>query len=347
MPLVHRNGLLLSIPSNLPPITEIGDRIVQIRLPMAGNPMRYINGYLLEDDDGLTLIDCGWRADDVLAALHEGLALCGHAVGEIRRLLVTHFHFDHYGLAGTLVAAGVPELGMHARDWSFLRARKERRGDDDSVVDAWLQRNGLHAEPDPDEDAGYDRFDYVAPTRLIEDGERIGRLRALWTPGHSPGHLCFVDTISGRTFTGDHVLDPVTPHVGMWYESERDAMGEYVASLRAVGALQTTGALPAHGEAFPDLARRVEELLAHEATREAAVLEALAGGPATATAVAGALRWRRRGDRFDQLPPEHRQFAVAETLAHLEHLRARGEIARDDGGPEITWARRRTPAASL
>jgi len=328
----------LSIPSNLPPITQIGDRIVQIRLPMTGNPMRYINGYLLEDDDGLTLIDCGWKADDVLAALEEGLALCGHTVRDVRRLLITHFHFDHYGLAGTLIGAGVPELGMHERDWAFLRARRERRGDDDSIVNAWLERNGLPVQPEDDDDS-WDRFDYVEPTRMVEDGEHIGRLRAMFTPGHSPGHLCFVDTVSGRTFTGDHVLDPVTPHVGMWHDSTRDAMGEYVASLRTVGARETTGALPAHGEAFPDLARRVDELLAHEATRETDVLHALDDGPKTATEVAGALRWRRRGDRFDQLHPEHQQFAVAETLAHLEHLRRRNEVTRSDGPTRITWTR--------
>jgi glyoxylase-like metal-dependent hydrolase (beta-lactamase superfamily II) len=330
-------GYSLSIPSNLPPITQIGDRIVQIRLPMTGNPMRYINGYLLEDDDGLTLIDCGWKADDVRAALEAGLALAGYAIGDLRRLLITHFHFDHYGLAGTLRAAGVPELAMHERDWSFLLMRKQRRGDDDSIVDAWLGRNGLPVEPDDGEDSPYDRFDYAEPTRLLDDGERIGRLRAMWTPGHSPGHLCFVDTVSGRTFTGDHVLDPVTPHVGMWYESGRDAMGEYVGSLRAVGALETSGALPAHGEAFPDLARRVDELLAHEAAREADALRALEAGPLTAAQVAAALRWRRRGDRFDQLPAEHQQFAVAETLAHLEHLRRQSRVRRIDEPGRITW----------
>jgi len=338
-------GYSLSIPTDLPPITQIGDRIVQIRLPMTGNPMRYINGYLLDDEDGPTLIDCGWKADDVREALDRGLELAGYTIRDVRRLLVTHFHFDHYGLAGTLLGAGVPELGMHARDWEFLKARRERRGDDDSIADAWLEKNGLRIVPDEDDgDAWYMRFDFVEPTRLVEDGERIGRLRAMWTPGHSPGHLCFVDTVSGRTFTGDHVLDPVTPHVGVWHDSDRDPMGEYVASLRAVDALETTGALPAHGEAFPDLARRVEELLAHEAAREADVLRALDDGPLTAAQVAATLRWRRRGDRFDQLHPDHQQFAVAETLAHLQHLRKRGLIERRDG-EQITWALKRPDGA--
>ena len=328
----------MSIPLDLPPTTAVGDGIVQIRLPMAGNPMRYINGYLLEDEGGLTLIDCGWKGDDVLAALEDGLARCGYAVRDVRRLLVTHFHMDHYGLAGTLVNAGVPELGMHPRDWNVVQVRAAAGAEDDAIVDSWLERNGLHVEPEADDDAQYERYDVVEPTRLIEDGERIGRLRAMWTPGHSPGHLCFIDTVSGRTFTGDHVLDPVTPHVGLWHDRARDPMGEYIASLRAVGAVETSGVLPAHGEAFPDLARRVEELLAHEAAREADVIRALEAGARTGVEVAGKLRWRRRGDRFDQLSPGHQQFAVAETLAHLEHLRARGVATRDVNARPIAWA---------
>lgn len=327
----------MSIPSTLPPTTALGDDIIQIRLPMAGNPMRYVNGYVLADEGGLTLIDCGWKADDVRAALDDGLAANGYALRDIRRLVVTHFHFDHYGLAGELLAAGVPELGMHPADWHVLQVRAAQP-DDDRLADAWLERNGLTVETDPSDDEQYDRYDLVAPTRLLEDGERVGRLRAMWTPGHSPGHLCFVDTVSGRTFTGDHVLDPVTPHVGLWHDRGRDPMGDYVASLRAVGALETSGVLPAHGEAFPDLARRVEELLAHEATREAQVVEALEAGKSTGAEVAGALRWRRRGDRFDQLPPAHQQFAVAETLAHLEHLRSQGLVSRDDRTIPIRWA---------
>ena len=325
----------MSILQGLPPTTDLGDGITQIRLPMAGNPMRYINGYLVENDDGPALIDCGWKADDVFATLEAGLASCGYAIRDVRRLLVTHFHMDHYGLAGRLLAAGVPEMAMHAQDWEVLEEREQI--DEDAVIDAWLARNGLHVEPEDDDQ--YQRYDLAKPTRLIEDGEKIGRLRALWTPGHSPGHLCFVDAVSGRTFTGDHVLDPVTPHVGLWVDVERDPLGEYVRSLHAVGALETSGALPAHGEAFPDLARRVEELLAHEATREAAVLHALDDGPRTAAEVAAMLRWRARGDRFDDLPSAYQQFAVAETLAHLEHLREGGTVGRRDDADAIRWER--------
>jgi glyoxylase-like metal-dependent hydrolase (beta-lactamase superfamily II) len=321
----------------LAPTSSLGAGIVQIRLPMAGNPLRYVNGYLVEDDDGYTLIDCGWKADDVFAALHAGLAEHGVALGDVRRLAITHFHFDHYGSAGTLLDAGVPELLMHARDWETVREHGTDPVAADAAADAWLARNGFHVAASSDENPQHHRYDLVRPTRFVQHGERIGRLRALWTPGHAPGHLCLLDTVSGQLFSGDHVLDPITPHVGSWREGRGDVLGAYVASLRAVAACGASGVLPAHGEPFPDLGRRVAELLAHEAAREAQVLAALAAAPASAADVARMLPWRRRGDRFTQLAPAHQEFAVAETLAHLEHLRARGIVACDAQAEPIRY----------
>ena len=135
------------------------------------------------------------------------------------------------------------------------------------------------------------------------------------------------------------MLDPVTPHVGLWHDSGRDPMGDYVESLRRVRRASRRRA-PCRRTArrSADLARRVDELLAHEAARETDVLNALADGPKTAAGVAGALRWRRRGDRFDQLPGEYRQFAVAETLAHLQHLREQRRAKRTDTATEIIWS---------
>ena len=322
----------------LDPITHLGDGITQLRLPMAGNPLRYINAYLLEDDDGYTLVDCGWKADDVLEALHESLALCGLALDDVARVAITHAHFDHYGLAGTLRRAGLRELAMHRLDWHFARVLLSDPVFVDRAADAWIARNGLVLDESLEDDVHYRRTELTAPTRELEDGDRIGRLRAVWTPGHTPGHLCFLDTRSGKLLVGDHILDPITPHVGLWADRGDDPLGAYVASLRKAATLDATGALPAHGEPFDHLERRIDELLAHESDREARVVEALATGASDAASVARALPWTRKMRALDDLEPAHRQFAVAETLAHLEHLRIRGAVTRDCGAEPIAYA---------
>lgn len=294
---------------------------------MTGSPLGYVNGYLVEDEDGYTLIDCGWKADDVFEALQAGLSTAGVKLSQIRRLAVTHFHYDHYGLAGTLMRAGVPALLMHSKDWIvadtiFADPAAAERG-----ADAWIARNGYDYEGDGDAD--YHRMNERAvPTHFVRDGERVGRLRAIWTPGHSPGHLCFFDHVSNKLFTGDHILDPITPHVGIWRQMLGDPMGDYVDSLEKCATITTSGALPAHGEPFSDLPRRLRELLAHQSQRQAQVQRRLADGTVMAADVARELGWTRRDRAFEELSTTHQQFAVAETLAFLQHLRARGGVVQ-------------------
>jgi glyoxylase-like metal-dependent hydrolase (beta-lactamase superfamily II) len=319
--------------------TVRGNGIVQIRLPMTGNPMRYINAYAVEDDDGLTLIDAGWKADDVFAALRDGLGEHGRAIADIRRLVITHCHFDHYGLAGTLLRAGIGELIMHRLDWALAVDHLTDPAALDAAADAWIARNGLRVDVLLDEELMHHRTELAQPTRELEGGERIGRLRALWTPGHTPGHLCLIDERTGALFSGDHILDPVTPHVGVWRSTTADPLGDYIASLDRTAATGATHVFPAHGEPFPDLNRRVHELRAHELHRERQIAAALGARERNATDIARVIPWTRRERAFTELSPTHQQFAVAETLAHLEHLRARGVVVRDDAADPIVYRR--------
>ena len=310
-------------------VTAHPEGIAQIRLPMTGNPMKYVNAYLLEDEGGHTLIDCGWKAGDVRAALGAGLAQLGVALDAVRVLTVTHAHFDHYGLAGTLRREGVPALCMHPDEVRFAEALLSDHVAADAISDAWLARNGMAVTPGAlEEDLYYSRTELAPPTSTLADGDRLGRLRAVHTPGHTPGHLCFVDERSGAMFTGDHVLPRVTPHVGMWYADRTDPLGAYLASLRHVREIGATRVYPAHLEPFDDLAARVDELLAHHDERTQHIAAALGAGSKTAFEVAGALGWTHRNLAFADLEPAHRQFAVAETLAHLEHMRTLGTVER-------------------
>ncbi len=318
-------------------VTRHRGDIAQIRLPMAGNPMRYVNAYAFAQDDGLTLVDCGWKADDVLAVLEAGLAEIGAKIGDVERLLVTHAHFDHYGLAATLLRMGVPALYMHAADAHFAKTLLTDPVATDRKSDDWISRNGFTATGSLEDDVHYNRTEYAEPSVLVSDGDRVGRLRVVHTPGHTPGHLCFVDEITGTMLTGDHVLPRVTPHVGTWFPPSHDTLGDYVASLKKVREMGATRAMPAHGEPFADLATRATELLAHHDARERQIVVAFHGKIKSAGEIAHSIGWTRRETPFSDLEEAHQQFAVAETIAHLEHLRARDYVRSEDDGTTIVY----------
>lgn len=331
---------------DIAPPTPLGDGLFQIRLPMRGNPLRWVNGYIVEESDGLTLVDCGWKADDVLAALHEGLAAFDFALADVRRVLITHSHFDHYGLAGTLRRAGVPDVMMHASDWERVQEIINRRRDTDALENAYLARNG-YVPTETNEGPG-SRAELTEPTRFLDDGDRVGRLRASWTPGHAPGHLCFADERSGMFLTGDHILDPITPHIGVWRDRSGDPLGDYVASLEKVAQIPASGALPAHGEPFANLHERVAAIQEHTMRREQLVLSIAGDAAVSAAEVAERLPWTRRERRFAELSGWHQEFAMSETIAHLVHLQHRGIMEREDraGGVIRYHALRRGAAIS-
>jgi glyoxylase-like metal-dependent hydrolase (beta-lactamase superfamily II) len=328
----------VTIESGISATSDLGDGITQIRLPMTGNPLRWINGYLIEDAGTYALIDCGWRAPDVAAALDAALAERGLAVADLGRIFITHHHFDHYGLAATLRRRGAGGVVMHRLDWERAQFFDGRRAEMDALGDAWLARNGYTGPPD-DDDFDPSKAELAEPTQFAADGERLGRLTAVWTPGHAPGHLCFADARSGRVFTGDHVLDPITPHVGVWFEGAGDPLGDYLASLEKIAAYGAAGALPAHGEPFDDVGRRARAIADHTRGREALMLGAIDAGARSAGDVARAVPWTRRERTLASLSPWHQNFALTETIAHLEHLRVRGVLAREATDEKIRYAR--------
>ncbi len=317
-----------------PLVSALEGGLHQIRLPMKGNPLGHINAYLIPSDEGYVLVDCGWDTPDVFEALTAALAQLGLGLDDLKLLVVTHFHHDHYGLAGKLIEQNGMQLWMHELDWKVVQYRLVDLAADDRESDAWLARNGvdeatLSAGDDFMQEASR-RFSIAAPDRTIDDGVIVAAgphaLETIWTPGHSPGHLCFLDRARGAILTGDHVLDPITPHVGAWYPRRDDVLGDYLSSLEKVAALPAQRVLPAHGEPFDGLQRRVAQLIEHHHTRTGLILEALAIAPANAAEVAERLPWTRRRTPFFEMDAHQRQFAVAETLAHLAHLAHLGTV---------------------
>jgi glyoxylase-like metal-dependent hydrolase (beta-lactamase superfamily II) len=179
----------------------------------------------------------------------------------------------------------------------------------------------------------------VRADRLIEHGDLIDapglRLRAVWTPGHTPGHLCFHDETRDLLLTGDHILPRITPNISS-YDMNSNPLADYLSSLEKLRGIQPREVLPAHEYRFADLDSRLHDLAAHHRERLVETEEILtaAGTGQTAWQIATQVTWSRA---WTELASFQRQAAIGEVLSHLRQLQARGLVAEADADGIGLW----------
>lgn len=327
----------------LPPVEELRPDLWSIPVPIPDNPLRYVSVYAFAVPGGIGLIDTGWESEPGWEALTAGLAGIGAAVADVRGVLVTHLHFDHLGLAARVREASGAWVAMHPADAEVVARQDQRDGaaavaaEVEFLVGLGADRADAVADVGPPE--AMDRFTRMAvPDRLLRDGELADfagwQLRAVHTPGHTPGHLCFSEERTGLFFSGDHVLPRITPNISSGPESEADPLRSFLSSLAAVRDRTPTEVLPAHEWRFAGLTERVDQLTAHHEHRLAELLAAVREHPgSTPWALAAFLTWSRPWSAYER---RMRIFAVTETDAHLRLLASRGLVA-SAGGPAPTW----------
>ena len=318
---------------------EVSPGVFRIPLPLPGDGLRAVNVYALESDGGVTLIDSGMSRAASWEALTAGLALVGAELGDVRRVLVTHIHRDHFGQACAVrEQSGATVVLGRGEQRSLEYILDDSRGDRRAPWIARLRRNGaaelvaeLALAADHGQAPTQDEGLWELPDSWADDGEVIevgGRrgLVAIQTPGHTRGHLTFMDAGSRLLFAGDHVLPHITPSIGFEPLADGLPLADFLLSLTKVRDLDVDTVLPAHGPPFSGLVRRVDELLAHHAARLRASRAALSGGSRTAFDVARELPWTRRDRRYQELDGFNRQLAVQETAAHLDLLVSEGSV---------------------
>jgi len=328
-------------------IEQAAPGIYRLPLPLLDNPLGSVNAYVVESDNGIMLVDCGWDTPDAYAALVAGLAAIGRAITDIRAIVVTHIHPDHFGLAARLVTESHALELMHRRDAVLIGGRYEEAEGMVAAMERWL---GAHGVPDDELRATAEASLWMLslvgirkPDVLLTGGETINRgayaFEVIPTPGHSDGLFCLYDRASGVLLASDHVLQHVSPHVGMHVRSSADPVQDYLDALRLVRDLPVSVVLPGHGAPFHDLAGRVDELVRRHDERFAEMLRALGDDETTAYTVAGRLVWRGSAEGWRDLTPFQRRMAVTETVAHLEHLARRGRLSRSSAGGFVRYRR--------
>jgi glyoxylase-like metal-dependent hydrolase (beta-lactamase superfamily II) len=325
-------------------VTEVAPGLHRLALPLGIHGVSTVSAYLLAgarsgNGGGDTLVDCGVAAaptpdgdpgPDGTAALEAALAACGSGFEQIERLIVTHAHIDHFGLAGEVVRRSGGQLWMHRSTELDLAKYAEP----DEAVDRrelMLADHGLFGPELTDSSRGL--WDWLPvmpsvgrPSTLLDGGERFAVGDRTWevvhTPGHSPGHVCLWSAADRLLCSGDHLLQLVSPPVTFERGFGADPMGAYLESLERVRVLEPELTLPGHGPPFPDGARRAASISRNKLRR----LEQIRGKVEE--------RGRTATELTDELFPTvtsgaQLHFALAEVLAFLAHHEARGVLRRD------------------
>ncbi len=310
--------------------------IHRIPLPLPMDGLQAINVYVLETEEGLTLIDGGWALEVSRAALIDALHGIGKSLKDIRAFLVTHAHRDHYTQAVTLRAEVGARVSLGGGERIALERMHEHAGGDSPFVPL-LRRAGApdlaadwaaHRDPIRPEHWEYPDT-WLETDQRITVGER--ELSAVSTPGHTRGHYVFADTDQSLLFAGDHVLPTITPSVGFEGVPGELPLAAFLSSLAKVRSLPDLRLLPAHGPVGMSSHARVDELLEHHDQRLDLCLRALGTGEQTAYQVAVQLPWTRQDRALSELDPFNAGLATMETRVHLELLVARGQVTVSEG----------------
>ncbi len=309
--------------------------VYRIELPLPFE-LESVNVFLVRTAQGFLLIDCGMETEASFSALEAGVKALGVEWPEIRTILLTHMHPDHMGLSVKLLELTGAKLLMHeseARHLALVTASNQKA--------PWLKQAFTDAGLPEAVQEQIDRhfvqirrnFHQLAPDRLLSGGERIdtclGPLEVVWTPGHSPGHMCLYAGRERALFSGDLILEFITPNIA-WHP-DADALAEFLASLECIGKLEIDTILPSHGIPFRGHRNWIAETIAHHGERCDAIHALLANTPRTAWDLVGAL-WKRK------LSPINHQFATLEVLAHLEHMRRQGRVGALKENGAVTWS---------
>ena len=333
----------------LPPVEEVRPGLWSIPVPIPASPLRYTLAYAFVTDAGVVLVDPGWDTAEGRAAVTVGLASAGAVLRDIAGVVVTHIHPDHHGLSAWLQDVAGAWVAMHPAEAQSLPARVWG-GPNPPDDQGWLLSHGVpDAEIDDllvDSGRMADLLRMAEPDRFLEDGDQVpipGReVRVVWTPGHTPGHLCLHDAEAGVLLTGDHLLPRITPNIAVVRGTTADPLTAYLRSLDKVTGFRDDEALPAHEYRFRNVAGRAAELVAHHHDRTAEVLAIVArlGNP-TAWAIAAELTWSRGWEALRGFP---RRMALAETVAHLHYLRNQHALTSAGTDP-IRWRAAGRPAS--
>ncbi len=305
---------------------EVARGVYQLKVPVP-IPLVFVSAYLIRDPDGWTLLDTGFDYPEGRAAWEAGAKSVGCDLRrDVRRILVSHFHPDHLGAARWLQELSGAPVYMLEEEIEHSRRLWSGDGRNFELLVEHLVWNGM-PRSFAEEAAAGTRTDLKLPERMaaLHPDEEVplgeSTARVIRAPGHADYQYMLHDEARGILFAADHVLLKITPNIGLWPDYLPHPLARYIESLESLRGMDVNLVLPGHGPIFHDLDGRINELLLHHEERLEVMRHEIEGGLRTPFEVS------RKVFRDDLTLYEH-CFALAETLAHLDHLVLEGRAER-------------------
>lgn len=317
--------------------------LIQLPTPFPVGP---VNVYLLEGEP-LTLIDCGPKHAESLAALEAGLAEHDRRLEDIHQLIITHHHVDHVGLAKTVVERSGASLLTHPFNVPYFADYEAKRlSHQPFYAQMWIEggvpediiEQMRHASE------GIARWlDPVSVTRTIDEGEMVTMGGATWTVYHTPGHagglICLHNPETNELIADDHLLRDISsnpvmepPPLGGAAGPRPKRLVEYIHHMKRMAALAPAPviAYPGHGEPVHDVPALVRKRVAFHRRRADKIHGVLCDGQLTL--------WELTQPIFPKLKRGMDYFlALSEIVGHLDILVEEGRVATVEDGTVVRW----------
>lgn len=316
--------------------------IIEVPLPLPF-ALREIKAYLFQGTNGLSIVDTGLHTDADLQVWEDTLKELNATWSDIDKIVLTHYHPDHFGLAGKIqqLTGGAPvyvsqtdyqqamlfwdqDSKMPQDMAQFFRRHGLR---EDLVKQIPEHLNSFHSWVDP-----FPNPTFLRAGRKIKLGDR--EYKIMHTPGHADGHLSFYDPEREWLIAGDFVLPRITPNISLWPNCDPNPLETYLNTLDQMKTLPVKRVFSAHGKVFENYAERMNQIMEHHEERLQKMVdfvntEEKTTGSDVCEYIFG----------FD-LTIHNLRFALSETLAHLEYLRIQERIGFEKDGKRYYYLKK-------
>ena len=293
-----------------------------------------VNVYLLEENDGYVMIDCGVDGSEYLKLLEMHLNQLGITFNDIKLLVGTHMHIDHIGLSQRLREFDIPfalyknsiDYLDEYNDWSIRFKDLIRMAKNEYTTVSFI--DDLKSISTPLYAGRLEKPDILLSEGRVKSIKR--NLNVVFTPGHDYSEISLYDEKTKIVFSGDHILPRITPFIPVQNENS-NLLKEFLDSLDKVDHLDHEIIAPGHGNIISNPHKRIEQMKLHHQRRSERILGFLKNEDLTG--------WEITNKLFPRdLDSLNLRLAFQETLAHLHLLKSQRRVEKNNKNGVNKWA---------